>query len=72
MLLSVAAAVLYVVAFATGTGIFRPIAGTFMLVAIVWVLVWVARRYGASARTTAQLGVLLAIFMFMMFATHGL
>ena len=38
---AVGAAVLYVVAFATGTGIFRPIAGTIMLAAIVSALVWV-------------------------------
>lgn len=69
--LSVAAAALYVVAFATGTGIFRPIAGTFMLVAIVWVLVWVARRYGASARSTAQLGILLAMISLTIGAVLG-
>jgi len=54
------AAILYVIAFATGTGIFRPIAGTLMLAAIVWVLVWVSRRYGSSQRSTGQLGVFLA------------
>ena len=54
------AAILYVIAFATGTGIFRPIAGTLMLAAIVWVLVWVSRRYGSSERSTGQLGVFLA------------
>lgn len=57
---AVGATVLYVIAFATGTGIFRPIAGTLMLLAIVWVLVWVSGRYRASEKTTGQLGVFLA------------
>ena len=60
-LLSIVAAVLYVIAFATTTGIMRPITGTLMLVAIVWVLVWAWRRYAASARSTGQLGVFLAL-----------
>lgn len=60
-LVSIAAAVLYVVTFATTTGVLRPLAGTFMLVAIVWVLIWVWARFRDSARTTAQLGVLLAM-----------
>ena len=54
------ATILYVIAFATGTGIFRPIAGTLMLAAIVWVLVWVSRHYRSSQRSTGQLGVFLA------------
>lgn len=58
---AVATTVLYVVAFATGTGIFRPIAGTLMLSAIVWMLIWVGGQYGASAKTTAQLGIYLAM-----------
>ncbi len=58
---AVAVTSLYVVAFATGTGIFRPIAGTLMLLAIVWVLVWVSGRYRASDKTTSQLGLLLAV-----------
>lgn len=56
-----ATTVLYVIAFATGTGIFRPIAGTLMLAAIVWALVWVWRRYGETPKTTARLGTLLAM-----------
>ncbi|HUG32038.1 MAG TPA: hypothetical protein VMM14_04030 [Acidimicrobiia bacterium] len=58
---AVAATVLYVVAFATTTGVLRPIAGTLELVAIVWMLGWVWRQYGPSARSTGQLGVLLAM-----------
>jgi hypothetical protein len=58
---AVTATALYVVAFATGTGVFRPIAGTLELIAIVWMLTWVARRYGASERRTGHLGLLLAM-----------
>ncbi len=60
-LLAVVATVAYVAAFATTTGIVRPIAGTFMLVAIVWVLAWAWGRYAASERSTAQLGLLLSL-----------
>lgn len=60
-LYSIGATTLYVVAFATGTGIFRPIAGTLELIAIVWMLIWVSRRYTSSARTSSELGVLLAM-----------
>lgn len=58
---AVVATFLYVVAFATTTGIFRPIAGSLELVAIVWMLIWVAQRYSASGKETAHLGVLLAM-----------
>lgn len=58
---TIGATVLYVIAFATGTGIFRPIAGTIMLAAIVWVLTWVWGRYTKSARSTPQLAALLAM-----------
>jgi hypothetical protein len=58
---TIGATVLYVIAFATGTGIFRPIAGTIMLAAIVWALVWVWGRYNGSERTTPQLAALLAM-----------
>ncbi|CAN5888210.1 hypothetical protein BH23ACT5_BH23ACT5_09350 [soil metagenome] len=60
-LATVVVTTIYVIAFATGTGIFRPIAGTLMLLAIVWVLAWVWGRYTASARTTAQLAMLLTM-----------
>jgi hypothetical protein len=59
--LAVVATALYVVAFATTTGVFRPIAGTLELVAIVWMLAWVGQRYGSSEKSTGQLGVLLAM-----------
>ncbi len=51
----------YVVAFATTTGIFRPIAGTLLLIVIVWLLIWVAGRYRASEKTTSQLALYLAV-----------
>ncbi len=52
---------LYVVAFATTDGILRPLAGTLLLIAIIWLLVWVGGRYRASAKTTAQLAIYLAV-----------
>ena len=53
--------VLYVIAFATTTGIFRPIAGTLLLIVIIWGLIWVAARYAASEKSTAQLALYLAV-----------
>jgi len=53
--------VVYVAAFATTTGIFRPIAGTLLLIAIIWALIWVAGRYGSSDKSTAQLALYLAV-----------
>lgn len=59
--LAVVATVLYVITFATTTGVFRPVAGTLELVAIVWMLVWVAQRYSSSPKETGHLGMLLAM-----------
>ena len=53
--------VIYVAAFATTTGIFRPIAGTLLLIAIIWALIWVAGRYGSSDKSTAQLALYLSV-----------
>ena len=58
---AVGATVLYMVAFATGTGIFRPIAGTLELLAIVWALAWVVGRWRSSPRTIAGLSMMLAM-----------
>jgi hypothetical protein len=55
------AVIVYVAAFATTTGILRPIAGTLLLIAIVWALVWVVRSYRSSEQTTAQLALYLAM-----------
>lgn len=57
----VGAVVLYVIAFATTTGIFRPIAGTLMLAVIVWGLVWVIGQRGSTPRTIPSVGLLLAL-----------
>ena len=53
--------VIYVVAFASTTGILRPVAGTLLLIAIIWALIWVAGRYGSSDKSTAQLALYLAV-----------
>jgi hypothetical protein len=60
-MVTVAAVVVYVIAFLTGTGVFRPIAGTLMLAAIVWVLTWVVGRYRVLPSTTPRLALLLAM-----------
>jgi hypothetical protein len=56
-----AAIVLYVIAFFAGTGIYRPIAGTAVLIAIVWMLAWALGRYGGVAKTNARLAIILAL-----------
>lgn len=50
-----ASVVLYVIAFATTTGVFRPIAGTLMLVAVTWALVWVLGRRRQIPSTSPML-----------------
>lgn len=70
-LIAIVAAALYVIAFASTTGILRPITGTLMLVAIVWVLIWTSGRYASSAKTTAQLGAFLAIISLTIGAVLG-
>ena len=67
----VAAVVLYVIAFATTTGIFRPIAGTLMLVAIVWAFIWVARRWSSTPRTVPVLALFLAMVSLVIGAILG-
>jgi hypothetical protein len=51
----------YVAAFATTDGILRPMAGTLLLITIVWLLIWVGGRYGMSRKSTAQLALYLAV-----------
>ena len=53
--------VIYVAAFATTTGILRPVAGTLLLIAIIWALIWVAGRYRSSDKSTSQLALYLAV-----------
>ncbi|MCA1735620.1 MAG: hypothetical protein LC739_05750 [Actinobacteria bacterium] len=62
--LSLVTIVLYVVTFAIGTGIYRPIAGTLLLIVLIWVLVWTIRRYRASPRPTGHLAIYLATIWF--------
>lgn len=69
--LAIVAAVLYVITFASTIGIFRPIAGTLMLIAIVWVLVWTWGRFNSSDRSTAQLGILLSLISLTIGAVLG-
>lgn len=70
-MVSIGATVLYVGAFATTTSVIRPIAGTLMLVAIIWALVWTWGRFGSSAKSTAQLGLLLAMISLAIGAVLG-
>ncbi len=70
-IVTIATAAVYVIAFASTTGIFRPIAGTLMLAAIIWVLVWAVGRYNASDKSTAQLGILLALISLAIGAVLG-
>jgi hypothetical protein len=53
--------VIYVTAFASTTGILRPVAGTLLLIAIIWALIWVSGRYRSSDKSTSQLALYLAI-----------
>lgn len=70
-MLAMIAAGLYVIAFFSGTGIQRPIAGTLMLIAIVWALVWVSKRFGDTDRTIPRLGMLLAVISLTIGAVLG-
>jgi hypothetical protein len=58
---SLVTVVIYVGAFASTTGILRPVAGTLLLITIIWALVWVSGRYRSSDKSTAQLALYLAI-----------
>jgi hypothetical protein len=53
--------VIYVAAFASTTGILRPVAGSLLLIAIIWALIWVAGRYRSSDKSTSQLALYLAV-----------
>lgn len=62
---------LYVIAFATTTGLFRPIAGTLMLIAIVWAFVWVAGRWKRTPHTVPVLALFLALVSLVIGAVLG-
>lgn len=66
-----AATVLYVLTFATTQGILRPIAGTLMLAAIVYALVWATGRRGAARRSVPALGLYLALWSLLIGAVLG-
>lgn len=63
--------VLYVIAFATTTGVFRPIAGALMLVAVAWALAWVWARRASTPRTVPTLALLLALVSLVIGAILG-
>lgn len=67
----VGATVLYVIAFATTTGIFRPIAGTLMLAAVAWTFTWVSARRGRTSSTVASVGLHLALLSLVLGAILG-
>jgi len=72
--LMVALAVLvpiYVLAFYTGNFVFRAIGGVALLIAVVWLLVWVWRTFLASERTLPRLAVTLGITSFAYGALFG-
>lgn len=54
----------YVLAFYTGSFLFRAASGTLLLVVIVWLLAWAWRTYLAGARTLPRLGLTLALTTF--------
>lgn len=68
---AIAAVVLYVIAFATTTGVFRPIAGTLMLVAIVYAFLWATGRRAGAPRTVPALGLYLALISLVIGAVLG-
>lgn len=65
------AIVLYVATFAIGTGVYRPIAGTLLLIVLIWLLVWTTGRYRASERSTGHLAIFLATISLVIGAVLG-
>jgi hypothetical protein len=57
---AIVAVALYVAAFWADIGSLRPVAGTLMLVTIVWFAVWVFQARGGREASTARLSMLLA------------
>jgi hypothetical protein len=68
---TVVTTVLYVAAFAIGTGIYRPITGTLVLVVMVWALVWVIRRWRATPTTVPTVAMLLSLISLVIGAILG-
>jgi hypothetical protein len=67
----VGATVLYVVVFATTTSVIRPIAGTLMLVAIVYAFSWITGRRAGAPKTVASLAMYLAMVSLVIGAVLG-
>lgn len=67
----VIATLLYVIAFATTTGVMRPITGTLMLIAIVWALSWMIGRYRTVPKTVPGLAMVLAMVSLVIGAILG-
>lgn len=67
----VGATVLYVVVFATTTNVIRPIAGTLMLVAIVYAFSWITGRRAGAPKTVASLAMYLAMVSLVIGAVLG-
>jgi hypothetical protein len=55
---------IYVLAFYTGSLPFRGLAGTLLLIAVIWVLVWMWRQFLASERSLPGLAVILGLTSF--------
>jgi hypothetical protein len=67
----VGATVLYLLAFATTTGVLRPIAGTLMLAAIVNAFVWITKRRANAPRTVVSLAMYLGMVSLVLGAVLG-
>ena len=62
---------IYVLAFYTGNFAFRALGGTALLIAVLWLLVWVWRTFLAAERTLPRLAVTLGITSFAYGAVFG-
>ncbi len=67
----VGATVLYLIAFATTTGVLRPIGGTLMLAAIVMAFVWVTARRADTPKTVVTLAMYLGMVSLVIGAILG-
>lgn len=67
----IGATVLYVLAFATTTGILRPVAGTLELGAMVYLLAWATARRGRARRSVVALALYLSLVSLVIGAVLG-
>jgi hypothetical protein len=63
--------VLYVITFALGSGWYRPVAGTLLLIVLIWLLIWTVGRYRNSPRSTGHLAICLATISLVIGAILG-